>query len=161
MNRELKHHEGTKGCGAFARNPGILVADDMASTLTLLKFELESRGFNVWLAVDGDDALDLYRRHRDEIDLVLLDVQMPGLDGPQTLEALQRLNPDVVGCFMSGNHGTYTEEDLRDRGAAWIFGTPFRPAEVADQLQRVVRPSRPTGCPDEGSHPHPARQRTR
>jgi CheY-like chemotaxis protein len=138
MNGEPKQHEGINGCGAVARKPGILIADDMALILTLLKFELESRGFAVWLAVDGDDALDLYRRHRDEIDLVLLDVHMPGLDGPHTLDALQQLNPDVVACFMSGNSGMYTEEELRGRGPAWIFRKPFRPDEVADVLLRVA-----------------------
>jgi CheY-like chemotaxis protein len=142
MTAELKEHELSDATDmapqSVVRNPGVLIADDMALILTLLKFELESRGFNVWLAVDGDDALDLYRRHRDEIDLVLLDVQMPGLDGPHTLEALQRLNPDVVACFMTGNTGIYTDEVLLDRGASWIFGKPFRPADIADLLQRVV-----------------------
>jgi CheY-like chemotaxis protein len=139
MNSEVRQQaERANGSGALARNPGILIADDMALILTLLKFEVEHRGFNVWLAVDGDDALDLYRRHGDEIDLVLLDVQMPGLDGPQTLEALQRLSPDVVVCFMSGNFGSYTEEELLERGAAWIFSKPFRPFEVADLLQGVL-----------------------
>jgi CheY-like chemotaxis protein len=126
------------GYAAIARNPGILIADDMALILTLLKFELESRGFNVWLAVDGDDALDLYRTYQSEIDLVLLDVQMPGLDGPQTLEALQLLNPDVTACFMSGRADNYTEENLLERGAAWILSKPFRPAEVADVLHWLV-----------------------
>jgi CheY-like chemotaxis protein len=116
----------------------------MALILTLLKFELESRGFKVWLAVDGDDALDLYHRHCDEIEFVLLDVQMPGLDGPNTFDALQRLNPDVVACFMLGDDGIYTDRELLDRGAALVFSKPIRPAEVADQLQRVGRPSRPT-----------------
>ena len=63
MNGEPRQHEGTNGCGAFARNPDILIADDMASILTLLKFELQSRGFIVWPALDKDDALDLYRKH--------------------------------------------------------------------------------------------------
>ena len=63
MNGEPRQHEWTDGRGAIARKPGILIADDMALILTLLKFELESRGFNVWLAMDGDDALDLYRKH--------------------------------------------------------------------------------------------------
>ena len=138
MNRDTRQHEATNGSGAIARNPGILIADDMALILTLLKFELESRGFNAWLAVDGDDALDLYRRYCDEIDLVLLDVQMPGLDGPHTLEVLRRLNPHVVACFMSGNVSIYTEKELLDRGAAWVFSKPFRPAVVADVLQRVA-----------------------
>jgi CheY-like chemotaxis protein len=138
MNGEPMRHEWTDGCGAIARKPGILIADDMALILTMLKFELEFRGFNVWLAVDGDDALDLYRMHRDEIDLVLLDVQMPGLDGPHTLEALRLLNPDVVACFMSGGSSLLTEEDLLGRKPAWIFGKPFRPGEVANLLQRIL-----------------------
>lgn len=117
--------DAADGGPSNSRNPGILLADDMALILTLLKFELESRGFAVWLAVDGDDALDLYRRHGTKIDLVLLDVQMPGLDGPHTLEALQRINPDVVACFMTGNAGRYSEEDLLERGAACIFNKPF------------------------------------
>jgi CheY-like chemotaxis protein len=138
MNGNCKQQGQAVGRRALARRHGILVADDMAFILTLLKFELESRGLAVWLAVDGDDAVDLYRRHRDEIDLVLLDVQMPGLDGPHTLEALQRLNPAVVACFMSGQIGIYTEEELLDRGAARVFSKPFRPADVADSLQEVL-----------------------
>jgi CheY-like chemotaxis protein len=125
-------------CQTIPRNPGILIVDDMGLILTLLKLELEPRGFAVWLAVDGDDALDLYRRNRAEIDLVLLDVQMPGLDGPHTLTILQRIEPDVLACFMTGNSGSYTEEDLLDRGAACVFNKPFRAAEVAERLQKVL-----------------------
>jgi CheY-like chemotaxis protein len=138
MNGELKEYELANGSAANPRNPGILIADDMGLILTLLKLELEPRGFNVWLAVDGDDALDLYRRHRRQIDLVLLEVQMPGLDGPQTLDALQQFNPDVVACFMNGNPSIYTEEDLLELGAVCVFNKPWRPAEVAHCLQSLV-----------------------
>ena len=138
MIDEPRSQEMADGSSAIPRNRGILIADDKALILSLLKFELESRGFAVWLAVDGDDALDLYRKHRDEIDLVLLDVQMPGLDGPHSLEALRQCNPEVVACFMTGGAGTYAEEDLLDRGAAWVFRKPFRPPDVADVLQEVI-----------------------
>jgi CheY-like chemotaxis protein len=137
MKSELKECELADGSTASPRNPGILIADDMGLMLTLLKLELEPRGFNVWLAVDGDDALDLYRRHRSQIDVVLLDVQMPGLDGPHTLAALQRFNPDVVACFMTENPSIYTEEDLLECGAACVFNKPCRPAEVANCLQML------------------------
>jgi CheY-like chemotaxis protein len=130
--------ELTNGWATSERSPGILIADDMALILTLLKLELECRGFAVWLAMNGVNAVDLYQRHVNEIDLVLLDVHMPGLDGPRTLEALQRHDPDVVAFFMSGNLGSYTEEELLDRGAAWVFSKPFRPAEVAEVLHQVA-----------------------
>jgi CheY-like chemotaxis protein len=119
------------------RSAGVLIADDMALNLTLLKFELESRGFIAWLAVDGDDAIDLYGRHRDEIDLVLLSVQMRGLDGPQTLEALRRLNPEIAACFMSGKDADYSQEELFSRGAVCVFTKPTCPVEIADVLQRI------------------------
>jgi DNA-binding response OmpR family regulator len=121
-----------------SRKPGILIADDKGLILTMLKLELEPRGFNVWLAVDGDDAIALYRRNCEEIDLVLIDVQMPGLDGPQTLVALQRFDPNVLVCFMTGNPGRYTKEDLLDLGAAHVFNKPFRPNELTQFLQNVL-----------------------
>jgi CheY-like chemotaxis protein len=142
MSTELKVHELSAATGmahpSLVRKPGILIADDMQSILTVLKCSLESRGFNVWLAMDGDDALDLYRQYRQEIDLVLLDVQMPGLNGPQTLVHLRRLDPDLVACFMTGNSGAYTEEELLECGVSCVFNKPFRPVEVADLLQRLA-----------------------
>jgi CheY-like chemotaxis protein len=45
---------------------------------------LERDGFDVWLAANGWEAIHLYRKHRDSIDVVLLDVRMPGLDEPHT-----------------------------------------------------------------------------
>ena len=131
--------EFTEPCArAGPRRPGVLVADDMGLILTLLKFALEAHGFAVWLAVDGDDALDLYRRNRAEIDLVVLDVQMPGLDGPLTLSAIRRLNPDVLACFMTGDPGPYSREDLLSRGAVRVFDKPFVPADLARTLTEVL-----------------------
>ncbi len=137
---EVKGLQWTRSEGsavASRRRQGILVVDDVGLILTLLKFELEPLGFDVWLAVDGDDALDLFRRHREEIDVVLLDVQMPGLDGPQTLAGLQRVDPNVAVCFMTGHFSIYSEADLLARGAAHVFCKPFRPADVARFLESM------------------------
>jgi CheY-like chemotaxis protein len=123
----------------FVRNPGILVADDTEAILGLLKFELEAYGFAVWLAVDGHDALECYSHHADEIDLVLLDVQMPGLDGPSTLAALRQLNPDLPACFMTGGSGDWTDEELSACGALSVFHKPFRLGEIARFLERLLR----------------------
>ena len=117
---------------------GILAVDDEEGVRGVLRFGLGQQGFAVWLAANGHEALELYWRHRARIDVVLLDVRMPGLDGPQTLAALQQLNPQVRCCFMSGDLGAYTEEGLRHLGAATVLPKPFRLPEVVQVLRELA-----------------------
>jgi CheY-like chemotaxis protein len=134
-----------------ARACGILVVDDEEGVRGVLKVRMRQQGFTVWLAADGQEALDLYRRHREDIDVVLLDVRMPGRDGPQTLAALQQLNPQIRCCFMSGDLGSYTEERLRGLGAAAVLPKPFHLDEVAQALWELAThatSSCGTGLPD-------------
>jgi DNA-binding NtrC family response regulator len=116
------------------RKYGILVVDDEGGVRGVLNVGMRQRGFAVWLAADGQEALALYRRHREAIDVVLLDVLMPGQDGPQTLAALQELNPRMCCCFMSGDLSGYTGDSLHNLGATAVFPKPFRLAEVAQAL---------------------------
>ncbi len=120
------------------RQYGILVVDDDAAVRDLLDFALRHQGFAVWLAATGQEALEQYRRYGATIDVALLDVLMPGLDGPQTLAALQALNPQVRCCFMTGDLGLYNEGELRTMGAAVVFYKPFRLAEVAQVLRGLA-----------------------
>ena len=124
---------------ATPRTHGILVADDEWAVRAVLGVALRGKGFALWLASDGHEALDLYRRCRETIDVVLLDVCMPGWDGPQTLAALREVNPQVRCCFMSGDLGRYTEQGLRDLGAAAVLQKPFRVAEIAQALWDLAR----------------------
>jgi DNA-binding response OmpR family regulator len=82
----------------------------------------------------------LYLGHHDAIDVVLLDVRMPDQDGPETLAALRELDPQVTCCFMSGDTGEYTEENLLDLGVVAVFQKPFRMSELARQLMEIATP---------------------
>src|SRR5438105_3921164 len=84
----------------------VLVVDDELGVLTMLGFALRHHGFAVRQA--GEEVVQLYQRHRGTVDVVLLDEQMPGMDGPQTFAALRNLNPEVRVVFMSGNTGDYS-----------------------------------------------------
>jgi len=123
---------------ATAPTHGLLVVDDEEWVRGVLDAGMRQHGFAVWSAVDGQEALGVYWRHREAIDVVLLDVLMPGLDGPQTLVAIRELNPQVRCCFMSGNLGNYTEERLRDLGATAVLPKPFRLDEVAQVLRELA-----------------------
>jgi CheY-like chemotaxis protein len=133
------------------RKPAILVVDDDAGVRNLLNAVLWQQGFMIWLAGNGLHALELYQELAAKIDLVLMDVRMPGLDGPQTLAALQRLNPDVGCCFMTGDSGPYTEEELLARGAVAVLHKPFHLTEVAQLLRQLVTPEARHAAPDTGA----------
>ena len=120
---------------ADARTYGVLIVDDEPCVRGVLNLEMQEQGFTVWLAADGPEALEVYQRHGHTIDVVLMDVRMPRLDGPHTLAALQNHNPQVRCCFMSGNLDSYTEERLSNLGAVAFIQKPFQLEDVS----RVVR----------------------
>jgi DNA-binding NtrC family response regulator len=124
--------------GPHHRKPGVLVVDDDPVLLGLLNAALCKHGFEVWLAASGADAVQVYQRQRARINVVLLDVRMPGLDGPDTLAELQRVNAAVACCFMSGYTGEYTPAELLARGALHFFDKPFRLAEIVRVLAELA-----------------------
>lgn len=96
----------------------ILIVDDEASIRASLLGILEDEGYQVLLADNGSDALDLIR---EEVpDLVLLDIWMPGMDGIQTLERIRNLFPDLTVVMMSG-HGTIETAVKATRVGAYDF----------------------------------------
>ena len=105
--------------------PIVLVVENNQEVGAMLDLALRSYGFVVRLAASGKEAVELYRQHHHTIALVLLDVQMPGMDGPGTLAAIQTINPEVQCCFMSGNTGKYSAKELLDLGAAHVVPKPF------------------------------------
>lgn len=124
--------------------PGILLVDDDATVLRLLELVLQRRGFQIFLARNGREAVTQYQAHQAKIHVVLLDVCMPELDGPQTLEQLRRIQPAVVACFMSGYTGLYTPQELLQRGAVHFFSKPFRLDELGQSLWLLA--SQPRRC---------------
>jgi CheY-like chemotaxis protein len=119
----------------------ILVVDDEPLLLRMLEIALRVQGCVVRTAGSGSEAIEMYRRHCQSIDVVLLDVQMSGTNGPQTLVTLREMNPEIRAAFMSGNTGSYSEEELRSLGASHFFEKPFRCfAEVANILRQMKTP---------------------
>src|SRR5262245_39793239 len=118
--------------------PAVLIVDDHDYVRDVLRRGLERQGFEVWLAASGWEALEIYQHHWDELAAVLLDVRMPGLDGPQTLRCMSHINPKVRACFMSGDIGAYEEAQLLKEGALRVFWKPFRLDEVVGVLRQIA-----------------------
>jgi two-component system, cell cycle sensor histidine kinase and response regulator CckA len=83
----------------------ILLVEDDPAVRNLLGTILERGGYTVIGAIDGDDALRVYEKHGTRIDLVVLDVVMPGRNGREVLEEIARTDPRARALFMSGYTG--------------------------------------------------------
>jgi CheY-like chemotaxis protein len=128
--------------------PAVLIAEDESIIRDLLQLMLEGLGFQVWLAADGQEAVDLYRQHRGRIAATVLDLHMPRLDGPATLRALRALDPQVGCVFMTGHPGAYDEEALLTQGAAAVLRKPFTPDDLHTVLRPLLNRLRPSGPAD-------------
>jgi CheY-like chemotaxis protein len=121
-----------------SRQATLLLIDDEDRVRAALAAGLARTGFVVHTAANAGEAIEVYRRHGPDIDLVLLDVRMPGVDGPQTLAALQTINPAIRCCFMSGDIGHYTEEELLACGGERVLRKPFHLTELAQDLRQLI-----------------------
>lgn len=113
----------------------ILVVEDEPAIASLTQEVLESLGYTVLTAADGQEGLDLYRENRADIDLVILDRTLPKLSGEQVLQQMQECEPDVKVIVSSGD----TTVDLGlFPGALAILHKPYRLAALFDTIREVI-----------------------
>ncbi len=116
----------------------ILVVDDEEGVREIATAILAEFGFEVLLASDGEEALELFKERADEISLVLLDLSMPGMGGIETFRHLKQHWEDVKVILSSG----YTEEDavsaFTGKGLADFIHKPYRPEELISKVRKVL-----------------------
>ena len=101
----------------MARTHRILVADDDAMVRMVMRTVLAYQGHQVEEAADGQEAVEKFALQPDRLDLVMLDQNMPGMSGSETLAKLRRLNPDLKAVLLSGGvfEGGATDENKYTR----------------------------------------------
>jgi len=101
-------------------NERILLVEDEADVRRLVREMLRSEGYAVIEAVDQHHAIDLFQRPDQEVDLVLTDVVMPNMSGPELADRLRTIRPDIKVLFMSG-YPRDKFEQTRKRGETFHF----------------------------------------
>jgi PAS domain S-box-containing protein len=129
----------------------VLVADDDIHVRTGFGEVLRSLGYRVVMASDGAEAVETYRQHSDEVALVVLDIVMPNLKGPEAAEAIRQLRPDVKVLYTTGYDSDRTlQGPARD---ADVLEKPCAAPEVARRIRRLLdQPAVPCEAPS-GQHP--------
>jgi CheY-like chemotaxis protein len=117
----------------------ILVVEDQPATAQITRILLESWGYRVLEAHDGNEALSLFARDGDGIHLLLTDVIMPGMNGQQLASELVQRKPELRVVFMSG----YPSDHLNQPNAAFL-PKPFNPASLSRMVRKEL--DRPAGA---------------
>jgi PAS domain S-box-containing protein len=120
----------------------ILIAEDKPLVRRILKTALENAGYTVLEAVDGEQAVEVARRHPGQIDLLLTDVVMPGAGGFALYEALKAVRPTTDVIFMTGHPaGAAARADV-DRSGAVCLQKPFSFDVLSRELRAVLDAAR-------------------
>ncbi|MBX7255190.1 MAG: response regulator [Candidatus Hydrogenedentes bacterium] len=117
---------------------GILVVDDEEEVRRVAQALLERRGFQVFMASDGVEALEVYREHASEIRAVLLDMTMPNMGGRETYEALSKLNPNLPVAFSSGYMELEELEPFHEQENVAFIQKPYSIQALHETIARLL-----------------------
>ncbi len=116
----------------------VLLADDEETVRTVGKQMLERVGFDVIVAADGREAVELFDQQHDEIVCVILDLTMPHMDGEQAFREMRRISRDVRVIMSSG----YNEQEVTQRfvgtGLAGFLQKPYRLQDLAEKVREIL-----------------------
>jgi CheY-like chemotaxis protein len=116
----------------------LLIVENETAIRNLLQLALRKSGYNVLAAESGREALELVRDHHGAIDLLITDVMMPDMDGPELAKHMAVIRPETRTLFMSG----YMDETLGDHGVlpanVNFIQKPFSPKVIAQKVRDIL-----------------------
>jgi PAS domain S-box-containing protein len=116
----------------------ILIAEDEPALRSLTERLLTGLGYSVLVAEDGAQALELFNAHRDEIDLLLLDIVMPGKGGTDVYTSVRANGSDVPVVFMTGYSADVAPHALGSEPACRVLYKPYDLDELASVVRDVL-----------------------
>jgi len=135
-NQEFKQEDINKEI--LEHNYGILVVEDNKTNQLIAKSLLEPVGFQVWLGNDGQEGIDLFKAHRSAIDLILMDLHMPVLNGYEAAEQIRELSVDVPIVAMTADVIEGVKEKCETYGIHDYISKPFDPEQFVEIISKMV-----------------------
>lgn len=128
-----------KVSGDVVRGEGtILLVDDEDVVADVSKEILEMLGYRVHVARSGLEAIAIYKETWSEIDLVILDMIMPGMSGGKTFDILKSINPDIRVILSSGYCVNGKVNEIMERGASTFLQKPIRIDELSNKVMDIL-----------------------
>jgi CheY-like chemotaxis protein len=119
-------------------NETILVAEDEEIIRELLIEMLDSGGYQVISAENGKEALEIYNKQFKQIDLVILDIDMPELNGKEAFLKFKEINPDVKVLLSSGYSQETSTQDILSEGVLGFLQKPYGVNDLLNKIRHVM-----------------------
>ena len=116
----------------------VLLVDDEEMVLEAGEELLNHLGYEVLLAENGQEALELYRKHQDKIDLVLLDMVMPVMGGGEAFDRIKEINTNVKVLLSSGYSLEGEAKEILKRGCDAFIPKPFKLEQLSQKLRALL-----------------------
>ncbi|HBF42714.1 MAG TPA: hypothetical protein DDW42_03635 [Desulfobacteraceae bacterium] len=124
----------------FIKGSGtVLLVDDEDMIIDIGSQMLKAIGYNTLVAMSGKEAVDIYRKNRGKIDLVILDMIMPGIGGGKTYDQLKEFDPDIKVILSSGYSINGQATEIIKRGCNGFIQKPFSIKELSSKIGEVLQ----------------------
>jgi two-component system cell cycle sensor histidine kinase/response regulator CckA len=131
--------EAVKTAEALIKGTGtVLLVEDEESVLSVGRELLEAMGYKVLLARDGDEAVQVYSKNWDHIDIVVLDMVMPNMGGGEAYDRMKEINPEIKALLSSGFSINGEASEILARGCTGFIQKPFTMKELSKKIGEIL-----------------------
>ena len=116
----------------------ILLIDDEEMIIKVGEELLQELGYKVLVARSGQGAIKLYKKNADKIDLIIMDMIMPGMGGGETFDHLKKINADIKVLLSSGYSINGQASEILERGCDGFIQKPFNINQLSEKIQGIV-----------------------
>ncbi|HOB91941.1 MAG: transporter substrate-binding domain-containing protein [Bacillota bacterium] len=132
--------KGTRGRHRrYRRTYTVLLAEDNKTNQLIAQTLLEQAGIKSIVADDGKSAVELYRQHKDSIDVILMDLHMPVMDGYEAAQEIRKLSASVPIVAMTADVILGVREKCEQNGIYHYISKPFDPDRFVQTIRRIIR----------------------
>ncbi len=135
LEKDEVAEEAMPDCGG---DETILIAEDEPLVRQVAVRILEKAGYTTFAATDGEEAVELFRKHADEIDLVLSDVIMPRLNGHAALQQIRQVRPDIPAVFCTGCDPDAAEVSFLSEDGSALVEKPFKVSTLLAAVRKAL-----------------------
>ncbi|MBW2619704.1 MAG: response regulator [Deltaproteobacteria bacterium] len=119
-------------------NETVLLVDDEDMVVEGCREMLTKMGYNVSIARNGKDALEIYKENQDKIDIVIIDMIMPEMNGGDTYDRLKKMNPDINVLLSSGHSINGQATKILERGCNDFIQKPFNIEVLSEKIREIL-----------------------